>query len=310
MDDVARYSQASIEQGSKSFAAAARLFDRHTRDSVSLLYAWCRHCDDVIDGQKLGFARAASDTTSPNDRLRRLSELTAAVYAGETVDDPAFRAFQRVVQRHAIPKRYPLDLLEGFRLDVDGAHYETVEDTLRYSYHVAGVVGVMMAQIMGVRDAPTLDRACDLGLAFQLTNIARDVAEDAANGRCYLPAEWLREEGLDRGSLLLPHHAPAVARLCRRLVEQAEPYYASAMVGIRRLPPRSAWAIAAARNVYRAIGMELVRRGESAVHRRVTTSAQRKAALAALGALQAAYATSWGRRLQAPDRAGLWSREH
>src|SRR5690606_12975571 len=235
----------------KSFAAAARLFDASTRDSVALLYAWCRHCDDVIDGQLLGYARAERDPTTPQQRLQRLRTLTEAAYTDAVPEEPVFQAFARVVRRHAIDRRYPLDLLEGFRLDVEGAHYETLEDTLRYSYHVAGAVGVMMAQIMGVRDEPTLDRACDLGLAFQLTNIARDIAEDAANGRCYIPAAWLHEEGVSRDMLPSPAHAAAASRLSARLVDAAEPYYESALIGIRRLPLRSAWAIAAARNVYR-----------------------------------------------------------
>lgn len=308
MDAVARQSQASIEQGSKSFAAAARLFDAHTRDSVVLLYAWCRHCDDVIDGQELGFARAERDPTTPQQRLQRLRALTEAAYTDAVPEELVFQAFARVVRRHAIDRRYPLDLLEGFRLDVEGAHYETLDDTLRYSYHVAGAVGVMMAQIMGVRDEPTLDRACDLGLAFQLTNIARDIAEDAANGRCYIPAAWLHEEGVSRDMLPSPAHAAAASRLSARLVDAAEPYYESALIGIRRLPLRSAWAIAAARNVYRAIGSELVRRGERAALQRMTTSSRQKALLAILGGLQAVSATSWGRRRPEPARVGLWTR--
>src|SRR5690606_27094144 len=291
----------------KSFAAAARLFDASTRDSVALLYAWCRHCDDVIDGQLLGYARAERDPTTPQQRLQRLRTLTEAAYTDAVPEEPVFQAFARVVRRHAIDRRYPLDLLEGFRLDVEGAHYETLEDTLRYSYHVAGAVGVMMAQIMGVDKEATLDRACDLGLAFQLTNIARDVVDDAALGRCYLPAQWLREEGISAAALPRPEQAAAVARVTARLVQAAEPYYDSALIGIRHLPLRSAWAIAVARNVYRAIGRELVRRGERAVHQRISTSSRRKAGLALVGGLQALQARR-ARGAAEPVRDGLWPR--
>ena len=308
MDAVSRHGWDSIEHGSRSFAAAARLLDPATRDSVSLLYAWCRHCDDVIDGQVLGFVSGNTDSSTPAQRLERLVALTEAAYTDSVLEDPVFNAFARVVRRHDIDRRYPLDLLEGFRLDVEGAHYESLEDTLRYSYHVAGVVGVMMAQIMGVRDEPTLDRACDLGLAFQLTNMARDVVEDAALGRCYLPAQWLREEGVAAADLARPARTAAVARLTARLVEAAEPFYASALIGIRHLPLRSAWAIAAARNVYRAIGTEVVRRGERAVHERVSTGARQKAGLALLGGVQALRAR-WSRGASEPVRAGLWTRE-
>ncbi|MCC5811924.1 MAG: phytoene/squalene synthase family protein [Ectothiorhodospiraceae bacterium] len=308
MDAVSRQSQQSIEQGSRSFAAAARLFDAQTRDSASLLYAWCRHCDDVIDGQVLGFAAETIEAQTARERLARLRHMTDAAYQGETVEDPVFQAFQRVVQRHHIPRQYPLDLLEGFRMDVEQTRYESLQDTLRYSYHVAGVVGVMMALVMGVRDRPTLDRACDLGLGFQLTNIARDVREDALIGRCYLPAAWCREEGLALEDLAHPDAADAVSRLTARLVEEAEPYYASAMIGIRQLPFRSAWAIAAARNVYREIGMQLKREGRQAVRQRAVTTPARKRVLAGYGGLQALVAVSIGRMLPEPPRRGLWNR--
>ncbi len=310
MDSVSRHGRQSIERGSRSFAAAARLFDPQTRDSASLLYAWCRHCDDVIDGQEAGFASKHRNDRSPEERLQELYRLTQAACDGQPVDDPVFQAFQRVVRRHAIPAAYPMDLLEGFHMDVRQVHYETLEDTLRYSYHVAGVVGVMMAMVMGIRDAETLDRACDLGLGFQLTNIARDVREDALLGRCYLPAAWLREHGLAREDLTCPETAPEVARLTARLVVEAEPYYQSALAGIRQLPLRSAWAIAAARNIYRDIGTQVRRDGPQALQRRVVTSSRRKRLLAAYAGLQALAALSVQRLRAAPPRTGLWTRPH
>ncbi len=307
MDEVARRSQESLDQGSKSFAAAARLFDPETRDSVRLLYAWCRHCDDVVDGQEFGFNRAAADVAVEGDaetRLARLYEQTAAVYRGEPVADPVFEAFRRVVERHAIPRAQAEDLLAGLRMDVAEHHYATLDDTLRYSYHVAGVVGVMMARIMGVEDEETLDRACDLGLGFQLTNIARDIAEDARMGRCYIPAEWLTEARLGAADLGDPARAEEVAPLARRLVATAEPYYASALDGIARLPWRSAWAIAAARLVYRDIGLRIRRQGAAAITRRTSTSTPRKLALLVAATLQA---TTRGHRSPV-SRDGLWTR--
>ena len=119
---------------------------------------------------------------------------------------------------------------------------------------VAGVVGAMMASVMGVRDRPTMERAIDLGIAFQLTNISRDVMEDAADGRVYLPADWLEEEGAPLNPAEFPGAEPALYRVVKRLLDEADRYYESAGVGIARLPFRCAWAIAAARRVYRAIG--------------------------------------------------------
>ncbi len=299
----------TIEVGSKSFAAAAKLFPPATRRSVLMLYAWCRHCDDVVDGQELGFAAAPAAVATHNApfELDRLYDSTRRAYAGEPMRDPAFAAFQEVALGHAIAPRYAYDHLAGFAMDVNEARYHTVDDTLRYCYHVAGVVGLMMATIMGARDEATLDRACDLGLAFQLTNIARDIIDDAAIGRCYVPAQWLLDAGIPPDHVALPRHRDALARVAARLVDHAEPYYASASVGLAALPLRSAWAIATARNVYRQIGVEVKRRGPRAWDERVGTSKATKLRLLALGGVQAlASRFRSGRAL--PARRGLWQR--
>ncbi len=275
----------TIRVGSKSFAAAAKLFDRDTRRSVLMLYAWCRHCDDVVDGQALGH-----NTTAPGDaaaQVERLRNQTLSAYAGEPQTDPAFAAFQDVALRHAISPHHAFDHLAGFAMDAADARYETIDDTLRYCYHVAGVVGLMMASIMGARDAAVLDRACDLGLAFQLTNIARDIVEDARVGRVYVPAGWLREAGIPAADVAHDRHRAALARVAARLVDHAEPYYDSAMDGVAALPLRSAWAIATARRVYREIGIEVKRRGARAWDTRAGTSRATKLRLLALGGVDA-----------------------
>ncbi|MET0266687.1 MAG: 15-cis-phytoene synthase CrtB [Duganella sp.] len=305
----------TIKVGSKSFAAAARLFPADTRRSVLMLYAWCRHCDDVVDGQELGFAAkpaAAGATVPVTDpahsamaSLAELREQTRRAYAGEKMTDPAFAAFQEVALRHAIAPHHAFDHLAGFAMDVEQAHYETIDDTLRYCYRVAGVVGLMMATIMGASKPAVLDRACDLGLAFQLTNIARDIIDDAAIGRCYLPAAWLREAGIAPHELALPQHRAALAGVAARLVDYAEPYYASADVGIAALPLRSAWAIATARNVYRQIGVEVKARGAQAWDRRVGTTRAAKLWLLLKGGVRAL--TSRGQAM-APRESGLWQR--
>jgi len=298
-------SEQAIAQGSKSFAAAARLFDPATRADAVMLYAWCRHCDDVVDGQELGHGRIAQ-AASPQERLDALFEQTARAYRGAPSRHPAFAAFAEVVRRHAIPERYPLDLLEGFRMDVEGHSYARLDDTLTYCYHVAGVVGVMMALIMGVREREVLDRACDLGLAFQLTNIARDVVEDAGNGRLYLPADLLAAEGVAPAAVGAPQNRAAVARVVARLLDAAEPYYDQALIGMRALPWRSACAIGAARAVYRAIGTGVRRRGAAAWDRRVSTSTAQKLALLLSGIAAASGSRFAG--APPPRPAGLWTR--
>ena len=309
--DLALLSHAenTIAVGSKSFAAAARLFDPDTRRKVLMLYAWCRHCDDVVDGQELGFNAAPREQHDAADKLAVLREQTRRAYAGERMQDPAFAAFQEVALRHAgvprIAPRFAFDHLDGFGMDVECARYETIADTLRYCYHVAGVVGLMMAAIMGVSDPRVLDRACDLGLAFQLTNIARDIVEDAQAGRCYLPAQWLREAGIPPDEVALPQHRGALAQVAARLVDHAEPYYASALGGIAGLPLRSAWAIATARKVYRQIGIVVKRRGARAWIDRAGTSKATKLRLLAEGGGQALSSRLWTVK---PRPAGLWQR--
>jgi phytoene synthase len=236
-------SRRAIQRGSKSFALAARLFDPPTREGAILLYAWCRHCDDQIDEQALGFRTGLSSSASTEDRLAALQRETRRALAGDPVGEPAFAALREVVRRHGIPERHPLDLLRGFAMDVEERRHETLDDCCSYCYHVAGVVGVMMAYVMGVRGEDTLDRAADLGIAFQMTNIARDVVDDAEAGRVYLPGDWLREAGVPRGELTRPEHRRAVHSVAERLLHEADRYYASAEAGLGgrrggRHPPR------------------------------------------------------------------------
>ncbi len=307
MDDLVERSRAVIERGSKSFAAAARLFDPQTRAGAYLLYAWCRHCDDRTDDQELGFDGGRIAPSEARDRLAELEEQTRSALRGETPTDPVFAGLAAVVRRHEIPERHPLEHLAGFRMDVEGRTYRTLDDTLEYCYHVAGVVGVMMAHIMGVRDGPILDRAADLGIAFQLTNICRDVVEDASNGRVYLPADFLAAAKIPPHAVAAPGHRSALAGVVRRVLAEADRYYASARIGISRLPFRSAWAVAAARAVYRDIGRVILRRAAAAWDVRAATGRARKLALVMLAGGTAA-ATRLDRGPESAPRDGLWTR--
>ena len=307
-DDLARLSANIIQAGSKSFAAASKLFDAETRVSAHLLYAWCRHCDDVIDGQELGFATARPTAHDPRAELAKLRQQTTDALSGKSMQEPVFQAFQAVMRKHQIPARHAFELLDGFAMDVEGRTYSTPGDTLEYCYHVAGVVGVMMAMIMGARDDATLDRASDLGLGFQLTNIARDIIDDAKLGRCYLPAQWLGEAGLTQATLAEPARRRAVFDVATRLINTAEVYYGSSRFGISELPLRSGWAIGTARAVYREIGREVMRRGPGAWDRRVSTSKPQKIVAALAGGATAIDARTRGRFVAVPTRDGLWTR--
>ncbi len=306
-DDVLRLSEAMIAKGSKSFAAAAKLFAPATRADAVMLYAWCRHADDLIDGQDLGHDQQADFARGQAERLAELRRQTEAALNGDAAGDPVFEALRQVVDRNHIPHRHPQELISGFAMDVEGRTYRTAEDTLDYCYHVAGVVGVMMAMIMGVRDEAVLDRASDLGLAFQLTNIARDVIDDARVGRVYVPSDWLAESGIDQIDAEERGQWPALHGVALRLLDRAEPYYASAYAGLGALPFRSAWAIAAARRVYRDIGRALRNGGPQAWEHRVSTSSARKAWLMVLS-LGDVLATRFDRSGPGPARTGLYGR--
>lgn len=309
MDAVVAESQRSITQGSKSFGAAAALFPRELREDVWQLYAWCRHCDDEIDGQDHGHALTALAPAEQAARLARLRDLTKRALAGEPMEEPAFIAFQRVALRHGFDPSWPQELLDGFAKDVEGDRFELLEDTLSYCWGVAGVVGVMMAQIMGAQDIAVLRRAQDLGLAFQLTNISRDIVEDAVGGRIYLPVEALRHQGLAASpqALTAGDAWPAAFAIAGELLDLAEAYYRSARVGLRALPFRSALAIAAARGIYRAIGRKLRRRGPNALGRRTSLSKPEILLQLAWGVLVAVWSRV-ERLTPTPPRPPLWSR--
>ena len=294
-DAIVEHSHEIIRKGSKSFAAAAWLFDRRTRGKAYMLYAWCRHCDDQIDGQDLGFGTADMTAAERLARLEALRASTRAAFLGKPMSDPVFIAFQRVAREASIPQRHAMELLAGFEMDVQGVRYPDLPETLLYCYRVAGVVGVMMAYVMGVREKEALARAADLGIAFQLTNIARDVLDDAANGRCYLPTSWLREAGIPEGGHAEPAHRAAVVGVVERLLAEADRYYLSAKHGLKALPLRSAWAVSTALGVYREIG-EIVRaRGVAAWDRRAVVSRPRKAWHGISGFARALKATTLDR---------------
>lgn len=300
------YAEESLAKGSQSFAAAARLFPADVRADVARLYAWCRHCDDVIDGQEFGHGERRVD--DPAGALATLRQKTGAALDGRPTGEAVFDGFGAVARAHGITAPLANDLLDGFARDVAGETYPTLDALAAYAYGVAGSVGVMMALVLGVApDArDTLDRACDLGLGFQMTNIARDVVADARAGRVYLPADWLAAEGLAPDPLAVadPANAEAVFRVAARLIAAAEPYYRSAEVGTARLPLRTAWAIASASRVYRAIGARRLAAGPAGLATRASTSRRAKAALLAAGAVAALRRG----RITKVDRNGLWTR--
>jgi len=131
MDSITAHGHASIKQGSKSFAIASRVLPPALRDDASMLYAWCRYCDDVIDGQVMGHDQIENYKEGQGERLEMLRAKTTAALGGEPTDDPVFAGLARVVKTHAIDHRHPFDLLKGFEMDASERVYETVDDNSR-----------------------------------------------------------------------------------------------------------------------------------------------------------------------------------
>jgi 15-cis-phytoene synthase len=293
----------SIARGSKSFAVASKLFDKTTRERAWLLYAWCRACDDLADGQDHGGAREV--VVDPQARLGTIRFLTDSALAGQATGNPAFDGLAVVASEVKIPRRFVDDHIAGFALDADDWRPRSEDDLLRYCYHVAGVVGCMMAVVMGVdpNDEETLDRACDLGMAFQLANIARDLSEDDAVGRCYLPEDWLVEADIPPGEHMRPHYRSRVADMGWWLASMAQEYENSARVGATKLPFRSRWAVLAAAGIYGDIAREVARRGAEAWNHRVVTSRAAKA-----GWVAKAFGQAVANNPEPTSREGLWTR--
>lgn len=258
-----------LRAGSKSFYIASLLLPRATRDPACALYAFCRIADDAVDVDDGGLAAVAR----LRDRLDR-------VYAGTPLPIAADRALARVVATHGIPRLLLDALLEGFEWDATARRHDTLADIEAYAARVAGTVGTMMALLMGLRDAEALARACDLGVAMQLTNIARDVGEDARNGRLYLPRDWLLEAGIDPDDwLAAPVFDARLGAVVERLLLVADRLYGRVESGIARLPAGCRPGITAARLLYAEIGHELRRSGGDPVRARTVVPAGRKLAL-------------------------------
>lgn len=297
--ELIAWAAGTIAKGSRSFGMASKLLPPRERENAWLLYAWCRACDDLTDGQELGFQRQGN--AAPETDLWALTH--AAIHSDAPAPRP-FAALREVERDTGMPVAYIEDHLRGFDLDRQGWQPENLDDLVGYCFHVAGAVGLMMAIVMGVDpdDHDTLDRASDLGIAFQLNNIARDIVDDARIGRCYIPRNWLRREGLKPALISDPIYRPQLAGFARDLHALACRYDRSARVGAARLPLRCRLAILAAANIYGAIGAKVVARGETAWDNRVSTGTLEKLALVSRAALQAA------RPVTDPGRSGLFDR--
>jgi phytoene synthase len=260
-----------LANGSRSFHMASLLLPRRVSDPAMALYGFCRLADDIID-QEL----------RSDDALQSIHYRLDRAYGGTPLPYPVDRSFARVVAQFAIPRALPEALIEGFRWDVEGRRYESLADLLDYAARVAGTVGAMMALLMGARSPSQIARACELGVAMQLTNIARDVGEDARAGRIYIPLSWMRAAGIDADDWLRrPQFNAAIGEIVGQLLAAAADFYERAEAGIAGLPTDCRPGIFAARLLYADIGRSIARAGFNSVDRRAIVPPGRKLSLLA-----------------------------
>ena len=255
-----------LRSGSRTFFLASLLLPRRISEAAAALYAFCRLADDTVD-----------EGSSPPGHISQLRERLHNAYEGRPLAVAVDRAFAQVVAQYAIPRALPEALLEGFEWDAAGRRYETLAELHAYAARVAGSVGAMMSVLMGVRDAQVVARASELGIAMQLSNIARDVGEDARAGRLYLPRQWLREAGIDPDVWLAkPQFSAALAGVIQRLLHSADILYRQAASGVTALPLACRPGIHVSRLLYAEIGNELQRRGLDSVSYRAIVPWSRK----------------------------------
>ena len=243
-------SRATLATKAQTFQWASRLLPARMRDDAAVVYAFCRLVDDTVD-----------EAPDPVLAASALDGLEAEVL-GQSPARPLVGAFREAAARLDLPLASAADLIAGARSDLGVVRVPDDAALLLYCYRVASTVGLMMCAVLGVRRRDALPHAVDLGIAMQLTNICRDVAEDAAAGRVYLPAERLGGVGLDPESLVNGGaDRQAVASVVRELLALAGCYYRSADDGMRDIPLRARLAILVASRVYQAIGIRLRQQG-------------------------------------------------
>jgi phytoene synthase len=252
--DVLARSHDVFRKKARTFWWAGLLLPREVRDDAATVYAFCREVDDTGDETlDTGYANLALESLS-NEVLERARAR------------PLVAEFRSTAGRLGLPLEAATELIAGVRSDLGTVRVADDAELLRYCYRVASTVGLMMCAVLRVRCREALPHAVDLGIGMQLTNICRDVAEDAARGRVYLPADRLRRAGVDPEELVRGEADPArVARVVAELLDLADRYYASADGGMRDIPWRFRPAILVASRTYRAIGVRLRRRSSDAL---------------------------------------------
>jgi phytoene synthase len=250
------------------------------RLSMCAIYAFMRYSDDLSD----------DESNVPTDRTAQIDQWRAAfrrAMSGDYGDSRVWPAFHDTVKRYQIPERYFEELIDGMVMDLEPRRYERWEDTYGYCYHVASVVGLVCIHVWGFKDPSALELAEANGIAFQLTNILRDLREDAQMGRVYLPQEDLRRFGYTEAELAAGTENEAFRALMRFEVDRAREYYDRAAPLTALLEPDSRPCYEAMRAIYRGILEQIVAANFGVLSHRAKVPTWRKVSIAATAWLQA-----------------------
>lgn len=232
---------------SKSFYISARMLPTERRWATFALYGFCRYADNLIDNPR---NRSNAELLEELENFR--TELEVAYRTGES-EHPIICPFIIVAKKYGIPLEYPLDLLEGVKMDICNTRYETFDDLYLFCYRVAGVVGLMMTHVLGYKNENAFYYAEKLGIAMQLTNILRDIKEDKEMGRIYLPLSEMHVIGVSEDDILNERMTPQMYKLMRLYVQRAQRFYEEAAPGIPMLLRQSQFAIYSASKIYSGI---------------------------------------------------------
>lgn len=242
-----KYARSQTAYHSKSFFFSTALLPKEKRWDTYALYSFCRYADNIVDNPR---KRTMQQLQEEVDYLKQ--ELAIAYSSGES-ENPIIKPFIVVARKYQIPSEYPLELLEGVKMDLGKTRYQNFDELYQFAYRVAGVVGLMMSYVLGFSSEEALVHAEKLGVAMQLTNILRDVQEDKNMGRIYLPIDELHRFGLTEDDLLSENMNDNFHKFMRFQVERAHQYYTQAQAGIKMLTSNCRFAIYSASRIYQAI---------------------------------------------------------
>ncbi len=272
IDGLYLEAQKATEAGSKSFYFATRFFPKILARHAYAVYWFCRTTDDLVD-------EAPTREVGESGLNQWEAELRFGLQGGK-VSNPILQLFLHVVKECSIPSEYPLELIEGCRMDLEQHRYATYEELRLFCYRVASCVGLMMCHVIGFTN-PSLEGrgkqyAVELGIAMQLTNILRDVGTDLDLGRIYFPREDMDRFGYSEEDLVAKKRTKAFRDLMQFEAERARSYYASAMPGVPMLKPEGRFAVEIAAKVYSAILREIERSNYDVFDKRAVVSSAEK----------------------------------